>query len=118
MLTFDGGRRWDRNSRRGFCRPRAESVFKLFLQFGKVKFSSDGENRVRRNIVRAVKLRDRVALNPFKRQLVSTARPAIGMRSIEIAGIIRAKHRFGFVFGSLYAVYTLRKELFHFGLRK
>src|SRR6266436_7944348 len=118
MLAFDWSRGWDRNSRRGFRRPRAESVFQLFLQFGDIKFSSDGENRVRRNIVRAVKLYNRVALNPFERQLVSATRPAIRMRSIEIAGIIRAKHRFGFVFGRLYAVDTLREELVHFGLRK
>src|SRR5205807_10446560 len=118
MLTFDGSRRWDRNSRRGFCRPRAESVFKLFLQFGKVKFSSDGENRVRGNVVRAVKFQNCVTLNPFEREFVSAARPAIRMPSIEIAGIIRAKHRFGFAFGSLDAVDALREELVHFGLRK
>src|SRR5437870_6652495 len=118
MLTFDRSRRWDRNSRRGFRRPRTESVFQLFFQFGGIKFSSDGENRVRGNVVRTVKLYNRVALNPFERQFVSAARPAIRMRSIKIAGIIRAKHRFGFVFGSLYAVDTLREELVHFGLRK
>src|SRR5260221_14467620 len=92
MLTLNWSRRRDRNSRCGLRRPRAEGVFELFLQFGEVKFSSDSENRVRGNVVRAVKLHNCIALNPFERQLVSAARPAIGMPTIEIAGIICAKH--------------------------